>query len=147
MSSFRQARVAEMIKRDLSEILMRDTRDPRLALVSVTNVEVTRDFTFAKVYISSLGDAEEKAAALKALHIASGYLRGQLGRVLEMRTVPVLAFRYDAGIERGARMFELLREEEKMFPANADDRPAEEELPVMTEDDFAAPAANEAEKR
>ena len=62
-----------------------------------------------------------------------------------MRTVPVLAFRYDAGIERGARMFELLREEEKMFPAQTDDRPAEDELPMMTEEDFAAPTPSGAD--
>ncbi len=136
MSTIRQARVAEMIKRELSEILMRETRDPRLALVSVTGVEVTRDFLFAKVYISTMGDAEEKMAALKALHNASGYLRGHLGKVLEMRTVPTLAFRADTGIERGVRMFELLRAEQREFPGEVDDRPDESELPEMTEADF-----------
>jgi ribosome-binding factor A len=118
MPTLRQARVAEMIKRDLSEILQREMRDPRLALVSVTNVEVSRDFTFAKVFVSVLGDAQEKAEAVKALQGASGFLRGQLGRMLELRTVPQLAFRYDTGIERGARMFELLREEEKTLADN-----------------------------
>jgi ribosome-binding factor A len=138
MSTIRQARVAEMIKRELSEILVRETRDPRLALVSVTSAEVTRDFTYAKVYISSLGNDEEKAAALKALQNAAGYLRGQLGKVLELRSVPALAFRYDQGIERGARMFELLRSEERTF-ATTDDRPDPSLLPEMTEEDFALP--------
>lgn len=115
MPSLRQARVAEMIKRDLSEILQREMRDPRLAMVSVTNVEVSRDFTFAKIFISVIGDAQEKAEALRALQGAAGFLRGQLGRLLDLRSVPQLAFRYDTGIERGARMFELLREEEKTF--------------------------------
>jgi ribosome-binding factor A len=139
MSSIRQARVAEMIRRELSEIFLRSTRDPRLAMVTVTNVEVARDFTFAKVFISSLGDAAEKAACLKAVQGASGYLRGQLGKVLELRVVPVLAFRYDTGIESGARMFELLRSEETQYGVNHanDDRPADADLPVMTEDDFA----------
>ncbi len=132
-----------MIRRELSEILLRGTRDPRLAMVTVTNVEVARDFTFAKVFISSLGDAEEKAAALKALQGASGYMRGQLGKVLELRVVPVLAFRYDAGIESGARMFELLRSEETQFRASQinDDRPDEADLPILTEADFASPDA------
>lgn len=142
MSTIRQARVAEMIKRELSEILVRETRDPRLSLVTVTNVEVTRDFTFAKVFISSMGTPEEKAAAIRALQGASGYMRGQLGKVLGLRTVPTLAFRYDEGIERGARMFELLREEERQFSPSSvatDDQPTGSNLPVMTEADVVAP--------
>ncbi len=101
-----------MIKRDLSEIIQKEMRDPRLSLVTVTDVDVARDFSIAKVFISAVGNPEEKAAALKALQGASGFLRGHLGRMLELRTVPVLVFRYDTGIERGARMYELLRSEE-----------------------------------
>ena len=128
MSSIRQARVGEMIRRDLSEILQKEMRDPRLALVSITSVDVARDFTVAKVFVSAIGTREEKAAALKALQGASGYLRGRLGRMLEIRTVPQLAFRYDAGIDRGIRMFELLQDEAKNFPVEtteAADTPAE----------------------
>src|ERR671926_396845 len=112
MPSIRQAKVGEMIKRELAEILQREMRDPRLAMVSVTDVEVARDFTVAKVFISVIGDDQEKADALKALQGASGFLRGQLGRRIELRTVPSLTFRYDTGIERGARVYELLRQEE-----------------------------------
>ena len=128
MSSIRQARVGEMIRRDLSEILQKEMRDPRLSLVSITSVDVARDFTVAKVFVSAIGTREEKAAALKALQGASGYLRGRLGRMLEIRTVPQLAFRYDAGIDRGIRMFELLQDEAKNFPvetSEAADTPAE----------------------
>lgn len=113
MASIRQAKVGEMIKRELAEILHRDMRDPRLALVSVTGVDVARDLTIAKVYVSVIGDEKEKAEAVKALQGASGFLRGQLGKAIDLRTVPQLAFRYDTGIERGIRMFELLREEER----------------------------------
>ena len=113
MPSIRQAKVAEMIKRVLAEILQREMRDPRLALVSVTDVEVTPDFTLAKVFVSAIGDEQKKAEALQALQGASGFLRGRLGRGIELRTVPALQFRYDTGVERGARMFELLREEER----------------------------------
>lgn len=134
MPTLRQARVAEMIKRDLSEILQREMRDPRLALVSVTNVEVTRDFLFAKVFISVIGDPQEKAEALKALQGAAGFLRGQLGRMLDLRSVPQLAFRYDTGIEKGARMFELLRQEEKTFAADGEpDAKEKEEVPIGDE--------------
>jgi ribosome-binding factor A len=118
MPTIRQAKVGEMIKRDLAEILQREMRDPRLALVSVTEVDVARDFTVAKVFISVIGTPQDKADALKALQGAAGFLRGQLGRMLDLRTVPALAFRYDTGIERGARMFELLREEEQTLAEN-----------------------------
>lgn len=129
MPSIRQARVAEMIKRDLAEIVQRDIRDPRLALLSITDVDVARDFSVAKVFVSVIGSAEEKADALKALQGASGFLRGQLGKALELRTVPALSFRYDTGIERGARMFELLRSDQAELDEN---KPVVE----MTEADF-----------
>jgi ribosome-binding factor A len=119
MPTIRQARVAEMIKRELAEILQKEMRDPRLSLVSVTDVDVARDFTVAKVFISVIGEPQEKAEALKALQGASGFLRGHLGRALDMRTIPALMFRYDTGIERGARMFELLRTEEQTLAENA----------------------------
>lgn len=120
MPSIRQARVAEMIKRVLAEILQREMRDPRLALVSVTDVEVAPDFTLAKVFVSVIGDDQDKAMGMQALGGASGFLRGQLGRRIELRTVPALEFHYDTGIERGARMFELLRAEEQVSGAKAE---------------------------
>lgn len=133
MPSVRQAKVAELIKRELAEILQREMRDPRLALVSITDVDVARDFTTAKIFVSIIGDDKEKEEGLKALQGASGFLRGQLGHRIELRTVPALTFRYDTGVERGARMFELLRAEE----ANtASDRPDTGEI-EMTEADFA----------
>jgi len=79
-------------------------------------VEVARDFTVAKVFVSAIGTREEKAAAIKALQGASGFLRGMLGRMLEIRTIPHLVFRYDTGIERGIRMFEVLEGERREFP-------------------------------
>jgi ribosome-binding factor A len=115
MATIRQARVGERIKRDLSEILQREMRDPRLAMVTVTDVEVTRDMSIAKVFVSCIGSAEEQKSALTALQGAAGFLRGQLGRLLEMRTVPQLLFRQDTGIERGMHIHELLQEEARVF--------------------------------
>lgn len=137
MPSIRQAKVGEMIKRELAEILMREMRDPRLALISVTEVDVARDFTIAKVFVSVIGDDEEKADALKALQGASGFLRGQLGHRIGLRTVPSLMFRYDTGIERGARMFDLLRQEERAAAENGEQKPDLAEAVKMTEADFA----------
>ena len=155
MPTLRQAKVGEMMKRELAEMLLREMRDPRLALVSVTEVDVARDFSVAKVFISVIGTDEEKADAIKALQGAAGYLRGLLGKILEIRTIPVLVFRMDTGIERGVRMFDLLREEGEATKQNEkdssayrredgnesdDDRP--DDLPEMTEADFAPKTAN-----
>ena len=135
MPTIRQAKVGELIKRELAEILQRDMSDPRLALMSVTDVTVARDFTVAKVFVSIMGDEKEKAEGLKALQGASGFLRGQLGHRIELRTVPQLMFRYDTGMERGVRMFELLRQH---APAASDeDKAGAENAVTMTEEDFA----------
>lgn len=129
-----------MIKRDLAEIISKEVGDPRVALVSITDVEVAQDFSIAKVFVSSLGDEEEKKVALKGLRNAAGFLRSRLGSMLDLRTVPMLVFRLDEGIERGVRMFELLREE-KQFA---------ESLPPATEEELTAvrdELAEEAEKK
>jgi ribosome-binding factor A len=148
MPSIRQARVGEMIKRDLAEILQKEITDPRLALVSVTGVDVAQDFSMAKVFISAIGDEQEKMAALKALQGAAGFLRGRLGHMLDLRTVPKLAFRYDAGVERGVRMFELLRDEERNFAVSSEneEKPEGDDLPELTEEDFADTDDGEDEK-
>jgi ribosome-binding factor A len=133
MPTIRQAKVDEMIKRELAEILQKEMRDPRLALATITAVEVTRDFTLAKVYVSTLGDTQEKAQALRALQGAAGFLRGRLGGVIALRTIPQLVFRHDTGVERGIHMYELLKQEEKFLAENVkhDDAPeaASEESP------------------
>ena len=119
MATLRQARVGEMIRRDLSEILQKEMRDPRLSMVSITGVDVARDFTIAKVYVSVLGDAQDRSLAMRALRGAAGFLRGQLGRMLEIRSVPELKFLYDQGIQRGIEMFEILKtEQEALTGAN-----------------------------
>ena len=112
MATLRQARVGEMIRRDLAEILQKEMRDPRLAMVTITGVDVARDFTIAKVYVSVLGDSQDRSLAMRALRGAAGFLRGHLGRMLEIRSVPELKFLYDQGIQRGIEMFEILKTEE-----------------------------------
>lgn len=120
MPTIRQAKVGEMIRRELAELLQKELRDPRLGLVSITDVDVARDFSVAKIFISVIGTPREKADALKALQGAAGFLRGHLGRAMDLRTIPALAFRYDTGIERGVRMYELLQEEGKAVAENAE---------------------------
>ncbi|MGQ9524484.1 MAG: 30S ribosome-binding factor RbfA [Armatimonadota bacterium] len=104
----RQERVGELIRAVMSEVLLRETRDPRLELVTVTEVRVTADLRDATVYVSALGGRERAEESLRALRKAAGYLRCELAKRAGLRVVPTIAFRLDPAIERGARVFELL---------------------------------------
>ena len=143
MPTIRQAKVGEMIKRQLAEVIQKEMRDPRLSLVSVTDVDVARDFSVAKVFVSVIGTPQEKADALKALQGASGFLRGHLGRAMDIRTIPALSFRYDTAIERGIHMFDLLRAEEEAVKENA--KNAEELGLTDQEEEGTATVAEQAE--
>lgn len=107
--SHRVERVNQLIRKEISESLQRDIRDPRLSgLISVTAVETAADLKFAKVYVSHLAGSEQKDEILKALNAAAGYFRGELGKVLTMRYVPEVGFYWDDSIERGARLTQLI---------------------------------------
>jgi ribosome-binding factor A len=109
--SVRPERVAQFMRREIAEILEHRLSDPRLAglVVSVTDVEVTRDLSSARVFVSVLESGEARDRALAALQSASGFVRHLLGQRLELREIPELRFLHDASIERGARVEELLR--------------------------------------
>lgn len=104
----RTDRVAELIRAELSELLLHRVKDPRVRLVSISNVEVNRDLSRAQIGISALGDDEERQQAVDALIHASGYLRTQLARRLRLRTTPELVFRLDRGAEHSQRISDLL---------------------------------------
>ncbi len=106
----RPERVAELMKREIAGILARELRDPRLgSLVSVTDVEVTQDLSFARVYVSILEGGVDRQQALEALGRAAGYVRRLLAPRLGLREVPELRFVLDSSIERGARVEEILK--------------------------------------
>jgi ribosome-binding factor A len=107
--SKRTERVADLIRRELADILLNKMRDPRLGFVSVTGVEVTGDLSSARVYLSSLAGSANSNELLAMLRKAAPFLRHELAPRLGLREVPNLAFTYDASIERGARVEELLR--------------------------------------
>lgn len=115
----RPERVEQFIKEELSQILQREVRDPRIGFVSVTDVEVSVDLRHARVFVSVLGDAEAKAATMDGLRSASGYIRRELGGRLQMRHTPDISFRLDDSIERGARVNKLLGEVAKESHADA----------------------------
>lgn len=106
----RPEKVEHFIKEELSEILRREVRDPRIGFVSVTDVEVSTDLRHARIFVSVLGDAAAKAATMDGLRSAVGYIRRELGGRLQMRHTPEITFRLDESIERGARVHRLLGE-------------------------------------
>ena len=119
MPSNRIGRINEEIQRELSS-LIRTVKDPRVAdagMVSVTAVETTPDLKYAKIYISVL-DKSASAQTLKGLKSASGYLRRELGRALNLRNTPELTFVRDDSIDKGAHILDMLRDPEVVRPAN-----------------------------
>lgn len=106
----RPEKVAHLMRREIAEILQQRLRDPRIsAMVSVTDVEVTHDLSFAKVYVSIMGSPEERASTLEALAHAAGFVRHELGPRLKLREVPDVRFIHDESLDRGARVEELLK--------------------------------------
>ncbi|MCY3602325.1 MAG: 30S ribosome-binding factor RbfA [Chloroflexi bacterium] len=104
--SRRTSRVSELLREEISDLVQRDLKDPRLegALLSITEVEVSGDLRNAAVFVSHLGSAEERDEALAGLQSAASYLERELRRRLRMRRTPSLTFRFDPSIERGARL-------------------------------------------
>ena len=116
-SQGREHRVADFLQRELAVLLRQEVRDPRVGLVTVNEVRVSRDLGYADIYVSQLNAShidheqeESREALLKALNGASGYLRTLLSRAATMRSVPKLRFRYDEAIENGMRMDQKIRE-------------------------------------
>jgi ribosome-binding factor A len=104
----RTRRVGEQIQRELATLIRDEIRDPRLGMVSVSAVEVSRDLSQAKVFVSTLGEAEDADASLQVLEGAASFLRHRLGQRLVMRHVPQLHFRLDHSIAQGARLSALI---------------------------------------
>ena len=105
----RTRRVGEQIRRDLAQLLRDKLRDdPRMVMVSITLIEVSRDLAHAKVFITYLGESEERKAIVDRLNQAAPMLRHELGRQMHIRMVPKLKFLYDDAIERGAHLHSLI---------------------------------------
>ena len=104
----RSRRIAEQVQRELSDIIRLELKDPRVGMITLTDVEVTRDNAHARVYFTLLGGEARVEEARAGLQHAAGYLRSQLARRLNIRVVPQLGFEYDASVERGARLSQLI---------------------------------------
>ena len=105
----RSTRVAEQLRREVGELLRRSVKDPRAQGATVTDVEVSKDVSYARVYFSQLEDSPEQVKETEqALNRAAGFLRRELGQIMRMRHVPELKFIYDHSIAEGARMDALI---------------------------------------
>jgi ribosome-binding factor A len=106
----RSERLGELILAEISDLIARDIKDPRIGFVTLTRVEVSDDLRFAKVFASILGTEQEKVRTLQGLSSATGYIRRHLGRTLHLRYTPELTFLLDASLEHGAKIAQLLRQ-------------------------------------
>ena len=110
----RIARVSEEVKKEISDIIKNELKDPRLPeMLSIMKADVARDFSHAKIYYSVLCDEADKKDVAKALQSASGYVRRELGNRIKLRRVPELHFQEDDSIGHGIRLNRLIDETRK----------------------------------
>ena len=102
----RTDRIAEQIQREVAQLLRLEVKDPRVRMITLTGVEVTKDYSHAKVFYTTLDGVSD--AIQKGLEHASGFLRSQLAHSMKLRIMPQLHFVYDPSIERGAHLSQLI---------------------------------------
>jgi len=109
--SHRIERVSSLMRHEISGLLQRQVKDPRLSkFVAVTEVSLSPDLRYAKVFVTCMGSEEEKQTMLSGLGAASNFLRNQLAKRLRLRRIPELSFQWDDSIERGNHLLQLIDE-------------------------------------
>lgn len=106
--SFRPERLAEAIKKEVSELLREELKDPRIGFVSITSVEVSKDLRYANIYASVFGEPDQQKVSIEALQKAQGFIRGELGRRIRLRYTPEITFKLDQSISHGSRIIALM---------------------------------------
>ena len=106
-STGRPQKLGDLIQRELSELVQRELRDPRVGMITLTGVDVSPDFSHAKVFFTTLSEAHV-AEATQGLRRASGFLRSQLAKRIKLYTTPELRFEYDESVKRGDRLSRLI---------------------------------------
>ncbi|MGM0481259.1 MAG: 30S ribosome-binding factor RbfA [Pseudomonadota bacterium] len=110
----RTERVRHQLQREIAVILQREVKDPRVSMVTVSDVEVSRDLAYAKVFVTFFNDDEDETKqAVKILNDASGFIRSLLGKRIKARVVPELKFHHDPSLNEGMRMSQLVDEARK----------------------------------
>ena len=117
----RTNKVADLIRDEVSRLLLRDLRDPRIGFVTITGASVTPDLRSARIFVSVLGDDGTREDSLQALNHAAGFVRRELFRNLRLRHSPSVTFVLDESIDRGARIEEVLREIQEDAPDTPED--------------------------
>jgi ribosome-binding factor A len=105
----RSEKVADLIHKEISEMLVKTIKDPRIGFVTITRVTVSEDYRSAHVYFSVVGTREERERSLEGLKSARGYVRKELGRRIRLRYTPEIVFRFDPSIEYSIHMGEVMR--------------------------------------
>lgn len=104
----RSRRIAEQVQRELSDIVRLELKDPRVGMITITDVEVSPDQSHARIFFTLLGDQPRIDDATAGLQHAAGFLRSQLAQRMKLRIVPHLQFKYDESVERGMRLSQLI---------------------------------------
>ena len=128
----RSQRVADVVRAELSRLIMLEAHDKDLHLATITDVEMPPDLRSARVYYSCLGGEDEREKAAEALRRAAGFLRREVGQRCQLRYAPELHFIFDLSLERGARIEELLHQ---VLPAASDDMDETADAPRKTDED------------
>jgi ribosome-binding factor A len=110
MAEHRAERLRELVKEEFGQMLQRDLKDPRIGFVSVTDAEVSNDYSHVKIFVSILGDEEAKKATMEGLESAKGFIRTELGKRIRLRYTPEVHIIADDSMERGSRIMKLLNE-------------------------------------
>lgn len=108
MRTARRQRIQELLREEISRILITEARDPRLGFITVTGVEVSTDLQYAWIYVSVFGDSVQQSQSMEGLNSAKSFIRGLLGRNLELRAIPELRFKYDPTVAQAARVDQIL---------------------------------------
>jgi ribosome-binding factor A len=108
--NWRQDQLGEVITHELSDLIRMRMKDPRIGFASITDVEVSSDLRHAKVFVSVMGDEQERRATLSALSHAAGFLRHELAQRLTIRYTPEISFRLDESIARGVHLLDLINQ-------------------------------------
>jgi ribosome-binding factor A len=109
MEGKRSEKVADLIHKEVSEMLMKTVKDPRIGFVTITRVAVSEDCRSAKVYFSVAGTLEERERSTQGLSSAKGYVRKELGRRIRLRYTPEIIFKFDPSIEYAIHIGEVIR--------------------------------------
>jgi len=104
----RTRRVGEQLQRELAILIQQEIKDPRVGMITVSGAEVSKDFAHAKVFITALNEKQGHKETIDALQHAAGFLQFELGKRLQLRTIPRLKFVYDESIERGTNLSALI---------------------------------------